>query len=496
VTTTADLGQYATGFTEFRKLLSAVPQESRPQIFQNAAVEAASYVSKGLNRAIAADELNDIAQEYGLDDVDFVQLIISDAFAKVQDPDRVPDEIEEPKVNGHDKKAPSIIQPLFRYEPRPFNELAPRKWLHAKHYVRRHVVMTVAPGGYGKSSLLLVNAIEMVIGRGIIGPNPIERVRVCYWNAEEPETEEIYRRIAAICIAHSINPEDLRGELFLGPKISSDDWRFAGMDRYGKIIRNEALIKLIIEYVLDNQIGCLMLDPMVQFHKLPEIDTGCMEALVKDIMQPIAIATNACVELSHHTRKGSHGFNGEITADDGRGAGAAVAASRSARVLNRMTKEEAQTAKIDEEQRKLYLRVNRDKANMAPPTKAKWMRLVSVDIGNGDHVQAAAPWAFPQPFDDVSVETMHFMRAEVGKQSYRTTARSPDWVGYPLMQHLGLDRDNTADRSRTSQILKTWFETGVLAVETRKDEARRDKGFVIPGKWRDEEAEALQPSMI
>jgi AAA domain len=467
--------------------------EARTNIFNDAATEAASYVSQGLDRALAADELADIAIAYGLDDPDEVTWIISQAFEQIE---RVPEPELEPETNGHDKQSPKVRQPLFPYEPQPFEKIAPRQWLHARHYVRRHVVMTVAPGGYGKSSLLLANALEMVTGRGLIGPQPIERVRCCYWNAEEPETEEIYRRIAALCIAHSINADDLRGELFLGPKISSDEWRFAKLDRHNKILRNDVLIKLVIEYVGDNRIGCLMLDPMVQFHHLPEIDTGCMESLVKDIMQPIAIATNCCIEFSHHTRKGSQGFNGEITADDGRGAGAAVAASRSARVLNRMSKEEAQSAKIDEEQRKLYLRVSRDKANMAPPTKAKWMRLVSIDIGNGDHVQAAAAWQFPQPFDDISVEDIHFMRDQVRRQSYRTSARSPDWVGYPLMEHLGLDKDDRADRARTNAILKMWFENGALAIETRKDEARRDKEFVIPGTWRDEEAEALQPSLI
>jgi hypothetical protein len=133
---------------------------------------------------------------------------------------------------------------------------------------------------------------------------------------------------------------------------------------------------------------------------------------------------------------------------------------------------------------------------MAPPTKAKWIKLANVDIGNGDHVQAAVSWQFPQPFDDVSVETVHFMRAEVRRQSYRSSARSPEWVGYALMKHLGLKCDDVADRGRASAILRTWFETGVLAVETRKDEARRDKEFVIPGSWRDEQAEALQPSML
>lgn len=493
--TTAELGVYSQGFAVFRQMMAAVPASARVPVFMNAASEVASYVAKGLNRVVAADELHDIATAHGIDDTDAVQMIIARAFDRIEEPEQVPDDIgEEQGVNGHDKK-PAIRQPIFRYAPRPFTEIPARQWLHAKHYVRKHVVMTVAPGGFGKSSLLLCNALEMVTGRGLIGPAPIERVRCCYWNAEEPEIDEIERRIAALCLTHKIDPETLRGELFLGPKISQDDWRFASVDRRGNIIRNEQLIKLISEYVIDNAIGCLMLDPMVQFHHLPEIDTGCMEYLIKDVMQPIAIYTNACIEFSHHTRKSGQGFNGEITADDGRGAGAAVAASRSVRVLNRMSREEAQKAKIGDETRKLFLRVSRDKTNMAPPTKAKWIRLVSVDIGNGDHVQAADTWKYPQPFDDVAVEDMHFMRDVVRKQSYRTSARSPDWVGYPLMQHLGLS-DNTADRSKVSAILRTWFETGVLATETRKDEARREKEFVIPGSWKDEEAEALQPQLF
>ena len=145
----AELGTYLAGFAQFRKMLSAVPQDARLTIFTNAASEAATYVSKGLDRVVAADELNDIAVAYGLDDIETVQWIISQAFEKIEEPARVPDDIEVPAENGHDKHAPSIKQPLFPYEPQPFENIAPRKWLHAKHYVRRHVVMTVAPGGYG-----------------------------------------------------------------------------------------------------------------------------------------------------------------------------------------------------------------------------------------------------------------------------------------------------------------------------------------------------------
>jgi RecA-family ATPase len=85
---------------------------------------------------------------------------------------------------------------LYAYKPRPWSQIPRRPWLHAKHYIRQMVVMTVAPGAWGKSSLLIVNALEMVLHRGLIGPRPVAPgpLRVGYWNAEDPEDETERRR--------------------------------------------------------------------------------------------------------------------------------------------------------------------------------------------------------------------------------------------------------------------------------------------------------------
>jgi hypothetical protein len=140
-----------------------------------------------------------------------------------------------------------------------------------------------------------------------------------------------------------------------------------------------------------------------------------------------------------------------------------------------------------------YLRVQRDKTNLAPPGKATWVHLVDVELPNGDslqpgdHVQTIEAWDYPQPFDNVTADDMRWIRETTRQRDYRYDSRSPDWVGLPLAERLRLDPDNPGDRRRLNAILRIWLTNGVLAIETRKDEARRERQYVVPGQWKEED---------
>src|SRR5438128_828653 len=109
----SDLGRFQEGFNSFRRMLAAVSEGSRLQIFVNAASEAATFVSKGLDRTLAADELTDMAAANGLDDADAVQWVIGNAFARVEERDRVPDPDPDPppRTNGHAPEAHKQLPP-------------------------------------------------------------------------------------------------------------------------------------------------------------------------------------------------------------------------------------------------------------------------------------------------------------------------------------------------------------------------------------------------
>jgi hypothetical protein len=74
-----------------------------------------------------------------------------------------------------------------------------------------------------------------------------------------------------------------------------------------------------------------------------------------------------------------------------------------------MSPEEAKTFGIPEEDRRLYVRVDRAKVNIARAAGgAKWFRLVGVPLGNatdlytaGDEVQTAEPWKPPETWADI-----------------------------------------------------------------------------------------------
>jgi hypothetical protein len=499
------LGTFAEGFASWRRVLASCPPSARLTVFENAAHDVAQYIIKGLDKVTASDELYEIATAHNVaeGDADVVQGVIVRAFYDIEaELERVPPD-ERRKGNGHEQlpdwspTAPFAL-PLHPYVFRPFCEIPKRQWLHAGHYVRGHVVMTIAPGGYGKSSLLLCNAIEMVIGRGLIGPAPIESVNVAYWNGEEPKPEEIELRIAALCTAHSIKPEDIVGRLFLGEKVTKDDWRFASTTRNGGFIKNDRLIKTTIEYIRDNNIGCLMLDPLVNFHRVAEIDTGAMEALVKDVLYSIAEETNCCIEISHHTRKVSGVY--EITVDDSRGAGAAANACRSARVMNRMSQQEAVAAGITIDLRTLYLRVHRDKQNMAPPSKAKWIRLANVHVENDDYAQSVVSWDWPKDAVEVPVESKHYLRAEVSRNPYRLDPRATEWVGHEIARHLGFKsrkvEGHTDDRRKITAIVNALLAENVFGIEKLKTNDRKSREFICVGAWEGEPDDVRQSDMF
>ena len=323
----------------------------------------------------------------------------------------------------------------------------------------------------------LVQTISMAIGRDLLdGGNPIRRLRVWYWNGEDPK-DEIQRRIAAICSHYKIDQKDLEGRLFID---SGHDTPMclASEDR-GRVKFEDPVVKALSDTILRNQIDVVIFDPFIAIHRVSENNNPLIDRVVK-LLGEIANRENCSIEIVHHIRKPAAGQN-EATADDSRGGGAIVNAARSCRVLNRMTNKEAERTPIQQDDRYRYLRVDSGKQNLAPPEKAKWLHLASVMLPNGDNVQVAERWKFPGAVQRWTEEDIQFIGRQVRAEAYRWDNRAKDWIGKVVADRLGLDPENKGHKEDTKAFLRVCKKEGVIAVEERPDANRKPREFVVPG---------------
>ena len=297
----------------------------------------------------------------------------------VMTPDGVPMIVAVAPLSPDAEKMAGAIRPT------PFRWIDPktiprRSWIYGRHYIRQFVGVTYAAGGKGKSFLAIAEALVMATGKPLLGVKPKERVRVWYWNGEDPR-DELERRVMAAAKHYGLKAEDFEGWLFIdsGRKMPIQIAEEIRVKAIGlQTFVAEPVVAAIIKTIKENKIDVVIVDPFVRCHSVNENDNRAIN-LVAETWAKIAEETDCAIELVHHTRKtGGAG----ATVDDGRGAGALLFAARDARVLNTMTAPEAEVAGIDEAHKWRYFRVDNGKANLGPPAEyADWFKIVSVDVG-------------------------------------------------------------------------------------------------------------------
>lgn len=360
-----------------------------------------------------------------------------------------------------------------------------RKWLYGRHYIRRYPTATVAPGGVGKTSLIIVEALAMVTGRALLGVPVPERLRVWLWNGEDPR-EEIERRVAAACLHYGVAPDDIGDRLFI------DSGRKNPIIIAQKLGEGVTIMRPVVDAVIaeirERRIDVMTVDPFVSCHAVPENDNGAVDRVTKT-WGSVSEACNCCIELVHHVRKGGAGQTA-YTVEDARGGSALINAVRSARVLNVMSAEEAEKAEIASADRRRFFRVDTDKSSMAPPMEhAEWRELIGVGLGNDepdgpeDYVGVVTPWTMPGLFDAVEADDLRKVQDAIIAGVWAENAQAGNWVGYAVANVLGIDADSSGGKTRIKAMLKTWIANKVLRVDRVHDSRTgRDKPMIVVGE--------------
>jgi len=346
------------------------------------------------------------------------------------------------------------IAPFKTWKPINALMLPPRDFVYGKHYIRKFASVTVAPGGLGKSTLVLAECIAIATGRDILGIQPKARERVVYFNAEDP-LEEVQRRVLALCQHHNIAQSELVDWLYLASGRETE--LILAVGDAGNIV--ESVFELIEAYASDIKPAVFAFDPLANMTESPETN-DVFRRLGKRLSR-MADAHNCSIEIVHHTRK----LNGkEAEVEDSRGGGALIGAVRAGRVLNPMTADEAAKAGIETHIDHFRIEAAGKNNLSRPSPHATWLRRVSIDLPNGDSVASIEPWKWPDAFEGVNVEHACKIQREVAamKDPPRANPQSAAWVGHVIGRVLGMDVRDKSDKSRIIAMVKSWLKTGVL----------------------------------
>jgi bifunctional DNA primase/polymerase-like protein/AAA domain-containing protein/primase-like protein len=304
--------------------------------------------------------------------------------------------IEQPKSNGHAPRRSLGLGVIDAGDDEELEKTPPREWLFGNIFARSFLSVLQAEGGTGKTALRYAQLISCAAGHSLTGDYLFQRCRVLIICLED-DIKELRRRIWAVCKHYGIARKDLKGWLFYcAPGINGG--KFMTMDNRGFILEGKLANNIEAE-VITHKMDIVSIDPFVKSHGVPENNNNAIDA-VAQILVGLAHRYNIAVDTPHHVSKGPPDPG---NADKGRGASSMKDAGRLVYTLNVMSAKEAESLGILEHERRLYIREDKGKVNIAPPARvAKWYKLIGVKLDNGndlypngDEVQTVEPWSPP-----------------------------------------------------------------------------------------------------
>jgi hypothetical protein len=363
--------------------------------------------------------------------------------------------------------------------------IEPRRWIYGHHYLRSFVSVLASAGGIGKTSLQIVEALAIVTGRPLLGEEVKERTNVWIVNLEDP-LEEIQRRVIAAMQHYKITPEEVRGRLFVN---AGRDFSLKfGIQTRDGVLPNTKLVEYLCKQIPQKQIGCVFIDPFVGAHSINENDNMAVNAIVAEIRR-VADETKSAIGLVHHIRKG----NGEdASIDSVRGAGSLIGAARAARVVNKVSEDDAMKLGVDMDKAKGIFRVDDGKANLAPPAdKSTYRQMIGVKIDNGEWIGVCVPFDLPDEWKGMTDAVVNEMlrmielgpRTDDGYQEYYSI-RPQDkdrFAGRVITTFAFDDPAHMKNDGQAKRIIKTWHDKGLIEeFEYRSESQRKDRKGVRP----------------
>jgi hypothetical protein len=242
------------------------------------------------------------------------------------------------------------------------------------------------------------------------------------------------------------------------------------------LVENTQLLAHLREKIIERKVGLVMMDPFVSTHAINENSNPQVQAVVA-MMRKLTRECGCGLDVVHHLRKG--GPNEDATIDSVRGAGALIGAARAARVINKITKEDAIEMGVPENKALGLFRVDAGKNNLSKPVETSiYRRLVSVQLDNGENIGVATAFTLPDLWDGLTTPVVNAILTTIDKgiDGERYSIRPQDknrWVGNVITGWMFDKAEDTKTRSMAAKIVQEWMQTELLEEIEYKSESQR-----------------------
>jgi hypothetical protein len=375
-----------------------------------------------------------------------IQKMIEGARQKWNLPDRDP---------FADAAPPAEKQGIWTDDSDDLDDIPERPWLAPGILLRGAVTLLSGQGAGGKSSFIVAFTTSMAAGVQFGKITPKHKFRSINFNVEDDKDEQRRRYAAFLAASSHIDRSAIRSVIRVGPE--GVGTLFQRDPDTGVVTPTQAMEDLK-KLVIENDIDCVIFDPMAELHNAEENDNTAMRSILA-AFRGFAKETNAGVMVLHHDRKGV-GVAGDV--DRMRGASALQGAARIVLTLTRMTEEEADALGIPQEERSSYIRIDNAKANYTKLGEAMWYKLTSQTISNGESIGACLPWTPPDRIasltGEMKVEILRLM-LEAGPAKCRAHHHSNDYAPRWLGEIIG------ADEKLVKQYLDACIKGGAVKID-------------------------------
>jgi hypothetical protein len=248
------------------------------------------------------------------------------------------------------------------------NPAPPRRWLLHKTLPLGKVGMLVAPGGTGKSFLMIQLAVAVATHTLLADHWQVDSPGASLILCAEEDDEDLHHRlqdVLASTIAHTPASQQLiEQRVFIKSMLTEDNLMTHANDR-GEIVLTDYVDRLALTAQQIPDLKLIIVDPASRFRggneNAAQDTTRFVEALER-----LRSATDATVLLVHHTNKGSMNAD-EVNQGASRGSSALTDGVRWQMSLSKPSKKQATDAGVCIHNLNQYVLATITKNNGAPP---------------------------------------------------------------------------------------------------------------------------------